>query len=161
MPGTANFTQTVWPAIQQSFPPKSKFSVDDIPDLAGRVVIVTGAWNPFQALDAFRADVFALGGGNVGIGYETVKVRESFQNVPDTELRPTATLQALLQHGAKVYLAARSKEKAETAIASLKEATGKEAIFLELDLSSLSSVKKAADEFLRKETELHILFNNA
>lgn len=44
---------------------------------------------------------------------------------------------------------------------SLKVATGKEAIFLELDLSSLASVKKSAQEFLRKEHELHILFNNA
>ena len=64
-------------------------------------------------------------------------------------------------HNAKVYMASRSKAKAETAIASLKEATGKEAIFLELDLSSLASVKKAAQEFLGKEHELHILFNNA
>ena len=44
--GPAGFKQTVWPAMQQSFPPKSKFSVDDIPDLSGRVVIVTGAWIP-------------------------------------------------------------------------------------------------------------------
>ncbi|TFK84294.1 NAD(P)-binding protein [Polyporus arcularius HHB13444] len=80
-------------------------------------------------------------GGNVGIGYETTK--------------------ALLQHNAKVYLAARSKDKADAAIASLKEATGKEAIFLELDLSSLASIKKAAEEFLGKERELHMLFNNA
>lgn len=78
-----------------------------------------------------------------------------------TEHRLTVSLQALLQHNAKVYLAARSKEKAENAIASLKEATGKEAIFLELDLSSLSAVKKSAGEFLSKEKELHILFNNA
>lgn len=69
--------------------------------------------------------------------------------------------QALLEHNAKVYLAARSKERAEGAIASLKEVTGKEAIFLELDLSSLSSVKKAVTEFLSKEHELHVLFNNA
>ena len=30
------------PAILQVCPPKSKFSVDQIPDLTGRVVIVTG-----------------------------------------------------------------------------------------------------------------------
>ena len=30
------------PAIAQVVPPKSKFSVDQIPDLTGRVVIVTG-----------------------------------------------------------------------------------------------------------------------
>ena len=67
----------------------------------------------------------------------------------------------LLQRNAKVYLAARRRSKAEAAISSLKEATGKEAIFLELDLASLKSVKKAAEEFLSKEHELHILFNNA
>lgn len=31
--------RTVW---DQSLPPKSKFSTDQIPDLTGRVVIVTG-----------------------------------------------------------------------------------------------------------------------
>jgi len=29
--------------VSQSLPPKSKFSVEDIPDLTGKVVIVTGA----------------------------------------------------------------------------------------------------------------------
>ncbi|KAI0754733.1 NAD(P)-binding protein [Daedaleopsis nitida] len=109
------------PMMLQCFPPKSTFSVDQMPNLAGRVVLVTG--------------------GNTGIGYETVK--------------------ALLQHDAKVYLAARNKEKAKASIASLKRDTGKEAMFLELDLANLASVKKAADEFLSKEHELHILFNNA
>ena len=41
------------------------------------------------------------------------------------------------------------------------EETGKEAIFLELDLASLASVKEAATVFLSKEEELHMLFNNA
>ncbi|KAI0662127.1 NAD(P)-binding protein [Cubamyces menziesii] len=121
MGGLFSGLQHAGSVMAQSLPPKSKFSVDQIPDLTGRVVIVTG--------------------GNVGIGYETIK--------------------ALLPRNAKVYMASRNKEKAEAAIASLKEATGKEAIFLELDLSSLASVKKAAQEFLSKEHELHILFNNA
>ncbi|KAI0738867.1 NAD(P)-binding protein [Daedaleopsis nitida] len=109
------------PAVAQMYPPKSKFSVDQIPDLTGRVVLVTG--------------------GNSGIGYETVK--------------------ALLQHNAKVYLGARSKEKAEAAIASLKATTGKEAIFHELDIGSLAATKKSAEAFLARESELHVLFNNA
>ncbi|KAJ7149332.1 NAD-P-binding protein, partial [Mycena haematopus] len=106
--------------FRQNIPPKSKFSVDDIPDLSGKVMIVTGA--------------------NIGIGKETVK--------------------ALLQHNAKVYLAARSPEKAKEAIADLKSQTGKEAIFLLLDLADLQSVKRAAEEFAQKETQLHVLFNN-
>jgi len=39
--------------INESMPPKSKFSVDHIPDLSGKVMIVTGA--------------------NTGVGYETAK----------------------------------------------------------------------------------------
>lgn len=46
-------------------------------------------------------------------------------------------------------MAARSREKAQAAIDYLKQRTGKEALFLELDLSSLSSVRHAAEEFMR------------
>ncbi|EPS94683.1 NAD-binding protein [Fomitopsis schrenkii] len=79
---------------------------------------------------------------------------------------PDLTGQVLLQRNAKVYMASRSREKAEAAIAQLRDETGREAIFLELDLSSLASVRKAASEFLRRvsateEAELHVLFNNA
>ena len=45
-------------------------------------------------------------------------------------------------------MAARNKQKAEAAIADLKEQTGKEAIWLELDLASLASVRHAAKEFM-------------
>ena len=48
-------------------------------------------------------------------------------------------------------MASRSKERAEAAIKELQQQTGKEAIFLELDLSNLASVRKAAEEFLRYE----------
>ncbi|KAF7374339.1 NAD(P)-binding protein [Mycena sanguinolenta] len=106
--------------LKQSWPPKSKFSVDDIPDLSGQVIIVTG--------------------GGSGIGKETVK--------------------ALLQHNAKVYVAARSPENAKAAIEDLKFQTGKQAEFLHLDLADLHAVKRAANEFMEKETRLHVLFNN-
>ncbi|ESK85731.1 NAD-P-bindingprotein [Moniliophthora roreri MCA 2997] len=105
----------------QWFPPKPKFWQKDIPDLSGKVTIVTGA--------------------KTGVGKETVK--------------------ALLQHNAKVYLAARGKKQTEEVIEELYKVTGKRAIHLELDLASFKSIKKAAAEFLSKESELHILFNNA
>ncbi|KAF8595286.1 NAD(P)-binding protein [Ceratobasidium sp. AG-I] len=108
--------------FSQTFPPKSLFTVEQIPDLAGQVIIVTG--------------------GNAGVGKETCK--------------------ALLNKNAKVYLAARSKRKADEAIEWLKQETGgKTPIFLELDLANLDSVRKSADEFKSKEKELHVLFNNA
>ena len=52
-------------------------------------------------------------------------------------------------HHAKVYMAARNSEKARAAIEDLKRETGKEAVFLILDLSDLESVKRSAEEFLK------------
>ena len=51
-------------------------------------------------------------------------------------------------HNAKVYLAARSAQKANEAIDELKNETGKQAIFLQLDLSDLLAVRTSAQEFL-------------
>jgi len=99
----------------------AKWTSDQIPDLSGKVIIVTG--------------------GNGGIGYYTVK--------------------GLLEHNAKVYMASRTPEKAAKAIEELKRDTGKEALLLRLDLSDLQSIKAAAEEFISKETELHVLYNNA
>lgn len=93
-----------------------------IPDLSGKVAIVTG--------------------GNTGIGFQTV--------------------QALASHGAKVYMASRSKERADSAIKKIHETFPETIVeFLPLDLTHLDSVKKAGAEFLSKETRLDILINNA
>ncbi|KAF9225117.1 NAD(P)-binding protein [Gyrodon lividus] len=104
---------------------KSFNPVTDLPDLSGRVVIVTG--------------------GNAGIGYATVK--------------------HLARQGAKVYMAARNKSKAEEAIAKLKQeglAPGNgEVVWLELDLSDPRNAKKTAEEFLSKESRLDVLIHNA
>lgn len=60
------------------------------------------------------------------------------------------TARVVLAHNAKVYLACRSEEKANSAIVDLKKVSGKEDIhFLSLDLSSFSSIKAAAEEFKR------------
>ncbi|KAH9932909.1 uncharacterized protein B0H18DRAFT_671326 [Fomitopsis serialis] len=85
--------------------------------------------------------VILVTGGNNGIGKETVRV--------------------LLEHNAKVYMAARDEKKAQDAIEELKAKTGKEALFLELNLANLASVRQTAHKFLSIEKELHILYNNA
>ncbi|KAF7307309.1 hypothetical protein MIND_00524900 [Mycena indigotica] len=84
--------------------------------------------------------VMLVTGGNSGIGKEIVK--------------------ALLERNAKVYLAARNPENAKSAIADLKAETGREAEFLEVDLANLPSIKRAAQEFTSKESQLNVLFNN-
>jgi NAD(P)-dependent dehydrogenase (short-subunit alcohol dehydrogenase family) len=62
----------------------------------------------------------------------------------------------------RIYLAARSATKAEAAIQEIKNVVSNAEIeFLELDLSSCASVKRAASEFLLKEERLDILINNA
>jgi retinol dehydrogenase-12 len=85
--------------------------------------------------------------------------------------------QQLLAHNAKVYLAARNAQKVDEAIAELKNETGKEAIFLQLDLADIPAIRRSAQEFLscvsylfslclfsrvfRNESQLHVLINNA
>lgn len=67
----------------------------------------------------------------------------------------------LLSKGARVYIAARSGEKSQDAIEELKKETGNESIFfLKVDLSDLVSIKAAAEEFVKKESKLHTLYNN-
>jgi len=109
----------------QFFPPKPKFTDNDIPsDLQDRVYVVTGA--------------------NCGIGRELARI--------------------LYVKNAKVYMACRSQEKATVAITQIKEAAPRskgELVFLSLDLADLTKVKVAAQGFLRQESKLHVLFNNA
>ncbi|KAA6411359.1 MAG: hypothetical protein FRX48_04639 [Lasallia pustulata] len=72
--------------------------------------------------------------------------------------------QILYQHNAKVYVAARSEAKASKAISQMKsrfpESLGQLA-FLHLDLDDLTTIKASADDFLRKEARLDVLWNNA
>ncbi|KAH7304411.1 hypothetical protein B0I35DRAFT_516799 [Stachybotrys elegans] len=85
-------------------------------------------------------------GGNTGIGYELCKI--------------------LVRLDATVYMASRNKEKAEAAIASIRDqnnsnqSTG-QLKFLQLDLRDLNSVKEAVLSFSSQEAKLDVLWNNA
>ncbi len=102
------------------------FSPDhDIPDLSGKVIIVTG--------------------GSSGLGKESV-------------------LQLAKHNPAVIYLTARTAARADAAIQEIHQAVpaSKGKIrFLELDLGSFASVKKAADVFLGLSDRLDLLMNNA
>ncbi|KAH7882120.1 hypothetical protein F5I97DRAFT_1817637 [Phlebopus sp. FC_14] len=103
------------------FPGEPKFTAMDVPDMSGKVVLVTG--------------------GNAGIGKETARV--------------------LLTKNAKVWITARDKSKGEATLTELKNSTGHDAHLLLLNLANLKNVKAAAEEFLNREQQLHVLFNNA
>lgn len=66
--------------------------------------------------------------------------------------------------GAKVYLAARSREKLKTAIKNIKldrpSSRGK-LVALHLDLSDLATIKQSANDFLSAEERLDVLVHNA
>jgi NAD(P)-dependent dehydrogenase (short-subunit alcohol dehydrogenase family) len=88
--------------------------------------------------------VFLVTGANSGVGAELAKI--------------------LYGRNATVYVAARSQEKALAAIEEIKtahpESTGR-LMFLQLDLSDLTTIKSSADEFLAVETRLDVLWLNA
>ncbi len=81
-------------------------------------------------------------GANSGIGFETAR--------------------ALLSAGAEVILAVRDPQKGEEVAQRLRSTTeNANAHVLTLDLSSLQTVKTAAEQFLNRWSRLHILINNA
>jgi retinol dehydrogenase 12 len=114
------------PPRAEIFPPEPTFTEKDLPSLAGKVVIITGAAS--------------------GLGLELAKI--------------------LYIAGGTVYIAARSVSRCEGAIQKIKAQTsgrkfeGKLKI-LAVDLADLGSVKGATNEFLRQETRLDVLVNNA
>src|SRR5690242_5639733 len=95
----------------------AQWTVDDVPDQSGRIVVVTG--------------------GNSGIGLEAAKV--------------------LAARGASVVLACRDQRKA----AEAAEVVGGGVSTVELDLASLASVRRAADELRARHEHLDLLINNA
>jgi retinol dehydrogenase 12 len=127
--------------FSQLVPPAPRWTVGGVPDQTGKVVIVTG--------------------GNRGIGKEMARVA-ILSSIPSRALTDCGHSQVLLSRGAKVYIATRSEERAQSSIDELKQATRQDSIFiLKLDLADLPSVKAAAEEFVSKESELHTLYNNA
>ncbi len=86
---------------------------------------------------------FVITGGNSGIGFEAARL--------------------LVGCGARVLLACRSADKAETAIDVLKTSAKGDgrAEAIQLDLASLTSVRAAAEEIKDKAPHIHALINNA
>jgi len=93
------------------------------------------------ASDELAGRTFMVTGGNTGIG--------------------RATAAGLAGRGGRVYLACRSRQKGESAVADIVAVTGNAAVtFLPLDLADLASVRSCAEQFLALGEPLHVLINN-
>ncbi len=102
--------------------------------------LLTGSYGNSRLLN----QVYIVTGSNTGVGKELAKI--------------------LYAKNAKVYIAARSQEKAETAMEEIRKASpasNGSLTFLRLDLADLTTIKGSADTFLAAEKKLHVLFNNA
>ncbi|KAK8877052.1 short-chain dehydrogenase protein [Apiospora arundinis] len=102
---------------------------------------------PFMEKDLpdLHGKVYFITGANTGVGKELARM--------------------LYAQNAKVYIAARSEDKALRAIEEIKQAapgSSKGAlVFIRLDLADLSTIKASVQSFLAQESQLHVLFNNA
>jgi NAD(P)-dependent dehydrogenase (short-subunit alcohol dehydrogenase family) len=95
-----------------------------------------------SSLPSLEGKTFIVTGGNTGIGYSTCL--------------------NLVAHEARVYMGARSEEKASAAITKIKEThPDADLHILLLDHTSLSTVVTAAKTFKTRESQLHGLILNA
>jgi retinol dehydrogenase 12 len=100
-------------------------------------------FQPDKHISDLAGKVIVVTGGNSGCGKETV-------------------LQLAKHNPGRIYLAARSQAKFDEAWKDISAAApGANVAFLELDLSSLASVKKAADQVIAENGRLDQLINNA
>jgi len=73
-----------------------------------------------------------------------------------------ATATELARRGARVHIACRSAQRAQSVIDAITSAHGPDAAsFLALDLSDLASVAAAADSYVASGEPLHVLIDNA
>jgi NAD(P)-dependent dehydrogenase (short-subunit alcohol dehydrogenase family) len=102
-------------------------------------------YNPAKDIPDLSGKVIVVTGGNSGLGKESIH-------------------QLVKHNPAKVYLGARSSQRGNAAIeeivADVPSAKGK-IHYLEVDMASLASVKRAADRILNENDRLDILMNNA
>ena len=85
---------------------------------------------------------FLVTGGNTGIGLATAK--------------------GLAGRGGRVYIACRSTQKGQAAVADIAAVSSADQVGLHhLDLADLASVRACAQEFLALGEPLHVLINNA
>ena len=107
--------------LEQSFP-EATWSVNEIPDLAGKVILVTGAFSDINiCVHVCMLNVSSFVGGNAG------RWRRK-GNRKGEHTTPLPIARAHRYPATSHYLAVRSAPKAIEAIAELEDETGKLAI---------------------------------
>ncbi|XP_032585515.2 retinol dehydrogenase 13-like [Drosophila mojavensis] len=110
--------------------------------LAGHIIRQYMQGGQFTKETDETGKIVIITGANAGIGKETAL--------------------ELARRGATVYMACRDKHRAEEARKQIiKETNNQNVFFLQLDLSSLASVRKFVADFKAEQNQLHILINNA
>lgn len=100
-------------------------------------------FDPVKDIPNLSGKIILVTGGNNGLGKESIK-------------------QLAKHNPTRIYMGARSIEKAQEAIQDIKKEVPNAPIaFLEMDLASFSSLKSAADSFLAENDRLDVLINNA
>lgn len=98
-------------------------------------------WTP-ELLNSLEGKTYVITGANTGAGFQATRI--------------------LLAKGAKVVMLNRNQVKSVVAISNLKQEFGNQAnvSFIQLDLSELASVRKAAREVLEKVPHIDALICN-
>lgn len=134
--------------ISQAFPPAPRFTERNISDLQGKVCYawphIATVFSLMNCQSSLFHQVYIVTGGNTGVGKDVAQI--------------------LYSRHARVFVAARSQDKALQAIDSVKKTHPDSAgslEFLHLDLADLRTIKASAETFLSKADRLDVLFNNA
>ncbi|KPM41455.1 hypothetical protein AK830_g5057 [Neonectria ditissima] len=133
-----------WHQLSQLYPPKPTFTEKHLPALNDKASFVHFLSRFSTNTGLTRLQVYIVTGASGGVGKELA--------------------QMLYAKNARVYVAARSEEKAAAAIDAIKAAAPESSgqlTFLHLDLADLSTISASAKQFLERESKLHVLFNNA
>ena len=102
-------------------------------------------YNPEKDMPDLSGKVIIVTGGNSGLGKESIH-------------------QLAKHNPSKIYLGARSSQRGNAAIEEITSAVASvkgKIHFLEIDMASLASVKRAAERILKENDRLDILMNNA
>lgn len=100
-------------------------------------------FDPARDIPSLGGKVILITGGNIGIGKQTA-------------------LELSKHNPSQIWIAARNAQKANAAISEIRsQSPGVSLEFLELDLTSFASVKKAASHLIESVSRLDIAFLNA